>query len=93
MARARTTATERIELRTTPELKDLLKTAAAWEQVDLTSFILRYSISAAEDVLARREERVVSQRDFQRILDLLENPPDPPPALIEAAREWRTGRQ
>ena len=33
------------------------------------------------------EERIVlSRRDSERVLALLENPPAPPPALIEAAR-------
>ena len=36
---------------------------------------------------ASRDERIVlSRRDSERVLALLENPPQPTPALIEAAR-------
>ncbi len=92
MREARPPATARIELRTTGEVKELLKTAAAREQLDLTSFILRHAVVAAEEALARRDRRVLSERDTELILDLLENPPAPSEEMIEAARRLQRNR-
>ena len=77
---------ERIELRATTEEKRLLTAAAAHERLDLTSFIMRNALPAAQDVMDRAERIVLSERDSQRVLALLENPPTPAPALMDAAR-------
>ena len=77
---------ERIELRATTEEKRLLTAAAAHERLDLTSFIMRNALPAARDVMDRAERIVLSERDSQRVLELLENPPEPTPALMDAAR-------
>lgn len=77
---------DRIELRATSEEKRLLTKAAAQERLDLTSFILRTALPAARDVVDRAERIVLSERDSERVLALLENPPAPTPALIAAAR-------
>ena len=85
----RTTAAareDRIELRATKEEKRLLATAAAHERLDVTSFIMRNVLPAARDVVDRAERIVLSERDTVRVLELLENPPEPTPALIAAAR-------
>ena len=77
---------ERIELRATSEEKRLLAAAAAHERLDLTSFIMRNALPAAWDVMERAERIVLSERDGERVLALLENPPEPTPALMDAAR-------
>ena len=77
---------ERIELRATSEEKRLLSAAAAHERLDLTSFIMRNALPAAREVVDRAERIVLSERDSERVLALLENPPEPTPALMEAAR-------
>lgn len=82
---------DRIELRTTREEKQLLSTAAAYERLDVTSFIMRNMLSVAREVVNRGERVVLSQRDTRRVLKLLEKPPRPTPALIAAARR-RAGR-
>lgn len=76
----------RIELRATKEEKRLLATAAAYERLDVTSFIMRNVLPAARDVVDRTERIVLSERDTERVLELLENPPKPTPALRAAAR-------
>ena len=83
-----TTATreDRIELRATREEKRLLAAAAAYERLDVTSFIMRNVLPSARKVVDRAERIVLSGRDSKRILRLLENPPEPPPALVAAAR-------
>jgi uncharacterized protein (DUF1778 family) len=77
---------DRIELRATKEEKRLLATAAAYERLDVTSFILRNVLPAAREVVDRAERIVLSERDTVRVLELLENPPKATPALISAAR-------
>lgn len=77
---------ERIELRATREEKRLLAAAAAHERLDVTSFIMRNALPAAREVVDRAERIVLSERDTVRVLELLENPPEPSPALMAAAR-------
>ena len=83
------TREERIELRTTKEEKRLLAAAAAYERLDVTSFIMRSVLPAARDVVDRAERIVLSERDSGRVLDLLEKPPKPTAALLAAARRAR----
>jgi len=80
---------DRIELRATTEEKRLISAAAAHERLDVTSFIMRNVLPAARDVIDRAERIVLSERDSLRVLDLLENPPKPTPALKAAARRRR----
>ncbi len=77
---------ERIELRATREEKRLLAAAAAHERLDLTSFIMRAALPAARAAVEEAERIVLSERDSDRVLALLENPPEPAPALRDAAR-------
>lgn len=83
---------DRIELRTTKEEKRLLATAAAYERLDVTSFIMRSALPAAREIVDRAERITLSERDTLRVLELLENPPKPTPALMAAARR-RTVRK
>ena len=63
-----------------------MATAAAYERLDVTSFIMRTVLPAAREVMDRAERIVLSERDTVRVLELLENPPRPTPALKAAAR-------
>jgi uncharacterized protein (DUF1778 family) len=77
---------DRIELRATKEEKRVLASAAAYERLDVTSFIMRRALPDARAIVERADRIVLSRRDTDRVLRLLENPPAPPPALIAAAR-------
>ena len=77
---------DRIELRATREEKRLLAAAAAYERLDVTSFIMRNVLPAAREVVDRAERIVLTERDTLRVLELLEHPPKPTPALMAAAR-------
>jgi uncharacterized protein (DUF1778 family) len=79
---------DRIELRATKEEKRILATAAAYERLDVTSFIMRNVLSAAREVVDRAERIVLSERDTVRVLELLENPPKATPSLVAAARRY-----
>ncbi len=92
MSSASTAREDRIELRATKEEKRLLATAAAHERLDVTSFIMRNVLPEARAVVDRAERIVLTERDTARVLELLENPPKPTPALLAAARR-RTARK
>ena len=80
---------DRIELRATKEEKRLLSAAAAYERLDVTSFIMQKVLPTAREVVDRAERIVLSSRDTERVLQLLENPPKPTEALLAAARRRR----
>ncbi|MDA0271177.1 MAG: DUF1778 domain-containing protein [Chloroflexi bacterium] len=80
---------ERIELRATSEEKQLLVAAAALEQLDVTSFVLRSALPAAREAVDRAEQIVVSRRDFEHMRSLLGDPPAPTEALLAAVRRSR----
>jgi uncharacterized protein (DUF1778 family) len=88
MAATGTTRDDRIELRATREEKQLLAAAAAYERLDVTSFIMRNVLPAARDVVDRAERIVLGERDSARVLKLLEHPPKPTAALKAAARRF-----
>jgi uncharacterized protein (DUF1778 family) len=89
MPMASTTRDERIELRASREQKRLLAAAAAYERLDLTSFVMRTALPAAEEVVARHERIALTPRDSVRVLELLEHPPKPTAALRAAAKRRR----
>ena len=83
------TRDDRIELRASRHEKRVLAAAAAYERLDLTSFVMRSALPAAEEIVARHEHITLSARDSERILKLLEHPPKPSPALRAAAKRRR----
>ena len=89
MAGSTATRDDRIELRASGEEKRVLAAAAAYERLDLTTFVLRAALPAAEAIMARHERITLSARDSTRVLALLENPPKPTVALRAAARRRR----
>lgn len=83
------TRDDRIELRASREEKRMLAAAAAYERLDLTTFVLRAALPAAEKIMAQHERITLSARDSARVLQLLENPPKPTAALRAAVRRRR----
>jgi uncharacterized protein (DUF1778 family) len=79
----------RIELRIKPKEKALLSRAAALRHEDLTGFILRTVLPAAERIVDQAERIELSERDSERVLALLENPPKPSAKLRAAAKRHR----
>lgn len=74
----------RMNLRITPEDKLKLVRAAALRRTDLTSFVTETALREAEAVIAAAEVVPLSERDSQRVLDLLEHPPAPNARLLAA---------
>jgi uncharacterized protein (DUF1778 family) len=68
---------ERMNLRISAAAKAKLVRAASLRNADLTSFVTQAALREAEAVIEEADAVKVSQRDFTRILDLLDNPPKP----------------
>ena len=68
---------KRMNLRVSPEAKAKLVRAAALRNTDLTNFVTQSALREAEAVIQEAEVIKVSERDYMRILELLENPPKP----------------
>lgn len=86
---ARVVRDERIDLRTTREIKDILVSAARHVGTNLTDFIVERALQEAREILAERDRIQATAADVEFVLDLLDNPPEPTPALIKAAYDWR----
>jgi uncharacterized protein (DUF1778 family) len=86
MPRAAVESNSRVALRIHPADKARLIRASALEHTDLTEFILRNVLRAADAVIEQAERVVLSERDSLRVLDLLEHPPVPNARLMAAAR-------
>ncbi len=85
MARAALDDTDRMNIRVKPEVKARLLRAAALRHIDLTSFVTQTALREAEAVIAEADSINASERDFVRILELLDNPPKPNARLRAAA--------
>ena len=68
---------KRMNLRVSLEVKAKLVRAAALRNTDLTNFITQTALREAEAVIEAAEVIKLSERDYVRVLDLLENPPAP----------------
>lgn len=75
---------DRISIRTPPELKQMLTAAAAVSNVSMTNFLLAAGRKAAELVLAESRHITLNQQEWDRFMNLLDNPPPPNPALRAA---------
>jgi uncharacterized protein (DUF1778 family) len=89
MRRSAPTREDRLELRATKDEKRLLAIAAAYERLDVTTFIMRQVLPAARKIVDHAERIKLSERDTTRVLELLDNPPKPTEALLDAARTFR----
>jgi len=67
----------RMNLRVAPEAKAKLIRAAALRNTDLTNFVMQTALREAEAVIEAAEVIKLSERDYARVLDLLEHPPAP----------------
>lgn len=86
MPRVANESNSRMSLRIRAEEKAMLLRAVALRHTDLTDFVVRHALRAAKAVIEEAEHMQLSTRDSVRVLDLLENPPEPNAKLIAAAQ-------
>ena len=75
MSRTAILNNNRISLRVRTEDKAKIMRASALSDTDMTDFVVRTAVKAAEQVIERAERIELSKRDWQLMMDLLENPP------------------
>jgi uncharacterized protein (DUF1778 family) len=71
----------RLGLRATAEQEAVLRRASEIAQKSLTDFILESACSAAENTLLDQRLFLVSGHQYQQLLDMLEQAPNPNPGL------------
>lgn len=88
MPRVAVEENSRMSLRIRGKEKALLMRAVALQDTDLTGFVVGSAVRAAQDVIRDHEQVQLSERDSLKVLDLLENPPQPNAKLVSAARAF-----
>lgn len=83
------TTPARLNFRLPPEIKERIENAALVSGVTVTDFAVSALAERAEEVLERHERRVLSARDRDLFLDLLENPPAPNERLKAAVTKYK----
>jgi uncharacterized protein (DUF1778 family) len=81
--------TERLDLRMTPEHKQLVEQAAAASGQPVTSFVLTAVLERARATLEQESRTVLSQRGWLAFQRLLAQPEEPAPALTRAVERKR----
>lgn len=77
---------ERIDFRANINQKTILERAAEIKHVSLSSYVLTSSLKQAQIDLAENETLLLSNKDRDLIMNLLDNPPEPNEALKELFR-------
>lgn len=87
-----TTKTDRLEMRLSAEQKELLERAAAITGQPLTGFALSHLLERAQEIMDRYQKTVLSRRDQECFLSILESDEVQAPALKEAIRRHKSRR-
>jgi len=81
--------TARLEVRVTPEQKDLFSRAAALAGRSLSDFVVAHAYDAATRAVQEHEAMLLSARDCEIFVRALLNPPAPGARLRKAARRYK----
>jgi len=87
---------ERIDLRTSPEIKELIVRAAHTSGVSVSAFLLGVAQERARQVLANSESLTLTSRDWDAFVTSLDNIDQPRPKLAAAMQrhhQWRSNKQ
>lgn len=77
-------STVRMNFRTKPHIKQAIQRAAAWCGVDDSAFVMNAAYKAALETIQTHERTIVSRKDYDAILNALDNPTAPSEALRAA---------
>ena len=89
-------AHERIDLRTTPEIKELIVRAASSAGLSVSAFLLGAAQERAKQILAESEMITLTSRDWNAFAKALDNTDKPRPKLsaaIKRHRDWQQGKR
>lgn len=79
----------RLNFRLPPEIKERIENAALISGVTVTDFAITALAERSEKVLEKHQTRILSNRDREFFLEMLENPPEPNEALKKAVKEYK----
>lgn len=86
---------ERIDLRTSSEIKELIVRAASTAGLSVSAFLLGAAQERARQILAETEMITLTSRDwnaFAKALDKAEKPRPTLSAAIKRHRDWQQGK-
>jgi uncharacterized protein (DUF1778 family) len=89
-------AHERIDLRTSPEIKELIVRAASTAGVSVSAFLLGTAQERAKQILAESEMITLTSRDWNAFAKALDNADKSRPKLsaaIKRHRDWQQGKR
>jgi uncharacterized protein (DUF1778 family) len=75
--------TVRIEVRLTPEHKTLIENAAALHGQSLSAFVVSEVLERVRQI----QFTLLSRRDWERFLEIVDREEEPTPVLVAAARK------
>jgi len=84
---------ERIDLRTSPEIKELIVRAASTAGMSVSAFLLATAQERAKQILAEREMITLTSLDWNAFAKALDKADKPRPKLSAAARRHRDWQQ
>ena len=84
---------ERIDLRTSPEIKELIVRAASSAGMSVSAFLLGTAQERARQVLAEKETITLTSRDWNAFAKALDNTEKPRPKLSAAMKRHRSWQQ
>lgn len=79
----------RIDLRVTQEQKELLEKAASLRGISLSAYTLFYLLPIAKQEIADQEKLVLSDRDRDLFMSVMENPPELQGNLKTAIKKYQ----
>ncbi|MBD2293970.1 DUF1778 domain-containing protein [Anabaena sphaerica FACHB-251] len=79
----------RVDLRVTQEQKELLEQAAALKGVSLSAYTLSYLLPIARQEIDAHERLVLSSRDRDLFMSIMENPPELKGKLKSTLKKFR----
>ncbi len=79
----------RLNFRLPPEIKERIENAALVSGVTVTDFAITALANTAEEVLEKHQTRVLTNRDRDIFLAMLEDDSEPNEALKKAVKEYK----
>lgn len=77
---------QRIDLRLTDEDKSMIEEAAAMSNQTITQFMVNSASERAAEVIEQHRRLILNEGSWDRIMEVLDNPPEPNDRLKRAAK-------
>lgn len=79
----------RLNFRLPIELKERIEKAAIISGLTVTDFAISILGNSADEILEKHQTRTLSNKDRDIFLEMIENPPQPNQALLDAVKEYK----